>query len=100
MYRDEWVRIENENLKADIERKIDFQEYEKHYKEHFESQDIAQLDKLAEDASVAQDGQEPLTEELRQLAMKKGRFRHLTQTFYDPEGFLAHQKQLDRERAR
>ena len=32
--------------------------------------------------------------------MKKAKFRHLTCTFYDPEGYLAHQKQLDRERAR
>jgi len=32
--------------------------------------------------------------------MKKSRFRHLTQTFYDPEGFLAHQKQVNRERER
>lgn len=32
--------------------------------------------------------------------MKKARFTHLTKTFYDPEGFLLHQKQLERERAR
>jgi len=100
MYRDEWIRIENENLKSDIERKAEFQEFEKAYKETFEPQDVAQLDKLAEDAGVAQDGAEPMSEERRQVEMKKARFRHLTSTFYDPEGFLAHQKQLDRERAR
>lgn len=32
--------------------------------------------------------------------MKKARFSHLTKTFYDPEGFILHQKQMDRERAR
>ena len=62
-YRDEWERIENENLKFDIEKKIEFQEFEKQYKETFEAQDIAQLDKLAEDATVAGEGQEPMTEE-------------------------------------
>ena len=53
MYRDEWIRIENENLKSDIEKKAEFQDFEKHYKETFEPQDVAQLDKLAEDAGVA-----------------------------------------------
>ena len=55
LYRDEWVKIENANLKQDISRKIEYQEYEKHYKETQEAQDIAQLDKLAEEAGVARD---------------------------------------------
>ena len=55
---------------------------------------------MAEDAGVAQDGQEPLTEEQRNIAMKKARFNALTRTFYDPEGFLQHQKQVNRERER
>ena len=55
-YRDEWERIENENLKFDIEKKIEFQEFEKQYKEQYEALDIAQLDKLAEDATVPADG--------------------------------------------
>ena len=62
-YRDEWERIENENLKFDIEKKIEFQEFEKIYKEQYEQLDLAQLDKLAEDATVPADGAEPLTEE-------------------------------------
>ena len=33
-------------------------------------------------------------------AVKKARFVNLTKTFYDPEGFLLHQKQLERDRAR
>lgn len=53
MYRDEWVRIEKENLKADIERKIDFLEYEKAYKERFEAEDNTQLEKLSEEAGIA-----------------------------------------------
>ena len=55
LYRDEWVKIENANLKQDISRKIEYQEYEKHYKETQEAQDIAQLDKLGEEAGVARD---------------------------------------------
>lgn len=50
MYRDEWVKIENENLKKDIEKKIEQGDFEKAYKETNEALDIAQLDKLAEDA--------------------------------------------------
>lgn len=63
MYREEWERIENENLKFDINKKIELQDYEKQYKEKYEAEDIAQLDKLAEDASVPADGQDPLTDD-------------------------------------
>lgn len=52
MYRDEWERIENENLRADIEKKIELGDFEKQYKENYEAQDLAQLDKLAEDATA------------------------------------------------
>lgn len=41
-----------------------------------------------------------MTEDQKAVAMKKARFAHLTKTFYDPEGSLLHQKQMDRERAR
>ncbi len=70
------------------------------YKEQLEAQDLAQLDKLAEEASVPGESQDPFTEDQKNQAMKKARFVHLTKTFYDPEGFLLHQKQLDRDRAR
>ena len=55
---------------------------------------------MAEDASVPADGQEPLSDDQRATAIKKARFTHITKTFYDPEGFLLHQKQMERERAR
>ena len=32
--------------------------------------------------------------------MKKSRFAAISKTFYDPEGFILHQKQMERERAR
>ena len=63
MYRDEWEKIENQNLKLDIEKKLEFQEYEKQYKEALEAQDLAQLDKLAEEATAPGDGQDPLTDD-------------------------------------
>jgi hypothetical protein len=32
--------------------------------------------------------------------MKKSRFAAISKTFFDPEGFILHQKQMERERAR
>lgn len=49
MYRDEWERIENENLKSDIERKMSNMDAEKMYKETNEALDIAEAERRAEE---------------------------------------------------
>ena len=50
LYRDEWERIETENLRKDIDRKLDNMEAERIYKESHEPMDIAEADKRAEEA--------------------------------------------------
>ena len=45
------------------------------------------------------DGQEALGEDEKAAAMKKARFTAITKTFFDPEGFILHTKQMERERA-
>jgi len=37
-------------LKFDLEKKVEFQDFEKAYKETYEAKDIETLDKLAEEA--------------------------------------------------
>ena len=50
-YRDEWQRIEKENLRRDIDRKMDNTEAERLYKETNEALDIAEAEKRAEEAT-------------------------------------------------
>lgn len=39
-----------------------------------------------------------MNDDLKQATMKKTRFAALTKTFYDPEGTVTHQRQLDRDK--
>ena len=50
MYRDEWERIEKENLTRDIDRKLDNMEAERNYRENHEPLDTAEAEKKAEEA--------------------------------------------------
>ena len=85
-YRDEWERIETENLKRDIERKLDNMEAERIYKETNEALDIAEAERRAEEATAQQEGQEPMDEFQKAQAVKKAKWDFLTKMFYDPDG--------------
>lgn len=37
MFRDRWEALEKENLESDVLKKLERQEYDKVYKEHYES---------------------------------------------------------------
>ena len=50
LYRDEWIRIEKENLQKDIDRKLDNMEAERIYKEIHDPMDTAEAEKRAEEA--------------------------------------------------
>jgi len=39
MFRDRWEALEKENMENDVLKKLDRQEYDKVYKEHYEAQD-------------------------------------------------------------
>lgn len=99
-YRDRWEQCERDNLKADIEAKIQRMEGLKFYKEHNEAQDLAEIEIKAEQAIQQKEGAEPLTEEQKVSLLKKARLHHLSKTFYDPEGIIVHQRQLDRDKLR
>ena len=86
MYRDEWERIENENLKSDIERKMSNMDAEKMYKETNEALDIAEAERRAEEQTAQAEGQEPMDEFQKAQAVKKAKWDYLTKMFYDPEG--------------
>ena len=90
MYRDEWERIENENLRSDIERKMQNMDAEKMYKETNEALDIAEAERRAEEQTAQAEGQEPMDEFQKAQAIKKAKWDYLTKMFYDPEGAVMH----------
>lgn len=55
-YRDEWQRIEDENLRRDIDRKIENMSAEQIYRETNEALDTAEAEKRAEEATAHQEG--------------------------------------------
>ena len=73
-YRDEWERIEKENLTKDIQRKMDNMEAERVYKEVNEGLDQAEAEKRAEEATQIAEGQEPLDEFQKAQAVKKAKW--------------------------
>ena len=87
-YRNEWERIETENLHRDIARKLDNMEAERLYKETNEALDIAEMERRAEESTAHQEGQEPMDEVQKAFALKKAKWDFLTRQFYDPEGAL------------
>ena len=51
-FRDEWERIEDDNLRRDINRRLDSMPFEQTYKETHEALDIAEAEKRAEEATA------------------------------------------------
>ena len=98
-YSSEWERIEKENLRADIDRKMDNMEAEKLYRENNEALDIAEAEKRAEEMVTQQEGQEPMDEAAKAQALKKFKWELFTKMFYDPEGAANHARD-NRERGR
>jgi len=99
-FRNEWERIEDENLRRDIDRKLENMQGEHTYRETNEALDIAEAEKRADEATAHQEGQEPMDEFQKSQAIKKAKWDFLTKMFYDPEGAVQHQKNMDRERVR
>lgn len=97
-YRDRWEASERANLKVDIQRKVAQMEEDRQYKESYETIDVNDLDRIAEEATQVKEGQDPPTDEVKATNQKKAKFAALTKTFYDPEGCIQHQRQLDRDK--
>lgn len=99
-YRDRWEQCERNNLKADIDSKISKMELTKNYKEMHEAQDLAELELRADQAIQQKEGAEPLSEDQKGSLLKRARLTQYSKTFYDPEGIIVHQRQLDRDKLR
>lgn len=97
-YRDRWEQAERENLKADIARKVAAMDDDRQYKESYDTLDQQTLTNIEEEATKVPEGQEPMTEEAKANASKKARFNAMTKSFYDPEGAVAHQRELERDK--
>ena len=71
LYRDEWERIEEKNLRKDIDRKLDNMDAERIYKDTHEAMDNNEADKRAEEAIALQEGGESMEEFDRSQALRK-----------------------------
>lgn len=93
MYRDRWEESEREDLKRDIDARIVRMEADKIYVAEHAALDQAELESRAELYCQG----EALTEEQKATKLKRGRLDALGKCFYDPEGLILHQRQLDRD---
>lgn len=87
-FRDRWEQLEVENLKHDVQAKIERTEQDKVYKESHDPIDQQELEKKIEEAvssSAPQEGDEPLTDEDKNMIGLKARFAQITRTFYAPD---------------
>lgn len=98
-FRDIWEKNEKESLRFDIEKRLEQIEIDKHYKEHFESLDNAEMEIRSEQAASPKD-EDHGGEEQRQQMLKRARYGILQRTFFAPEEAALQQKQIERERLR
>jgi len=74
-------------LESDVLKKLERQEYDKVYKEHYEAQDQGELDKIVEDAianHMPAEGEENVSEGEKGMVGHKSRFLRVLSTFYAP----------------
>lgn len=87
-FRDRWEALEVENLRQDVQAKMERAENDKIYKEQHEPQDLQELEKKIDEAvasSAPSEGDEPLTDEDKHMIALKARFVQLTRTFNAPD---------------
>ena len=101
-YQDSWEAREKKNLEHDVVAKINSMEYDRLYKEHFEAQDAAELDKQIEEAIIrannakAAEGEDELTDAEKDTLTKEQRFRAITQGFYAPDQAAEYRARQDK----
>lgn len=89
-FRDSWERIEQENLKKDVLQKTGQLDYDRNYKDYFEQQDQAELEKRIQDAILTAtndknaEGDE-ITEEEKDEIRRMEKWKITNLTFYGPE---------------
>jgi hypothetical protein len=64
-YMGHWKDTEKENLEQDILKRLDSIPRDKEYKDHFESQDLQELERKVEQSLMPKEGEEPLDEDIR-----------------------------------
>ena len=98
-YRDRWDLLEKENLERDVQSFIERHEKDKIYLEHHSAQDVQEIDRRVDEAissSTPADGEEPHTDEERNMIGLKARFVQLTRTFHAPDLAAQHRAKVER----
>lgn len=104
-FKECWEKSERKNLRADIQWKLDANDWDKDYKEFFAEQDEMELSKLIEDAIQEEqnrknaNGDDEMNEQEREVITKSSRFNILTKSFYAPEAVLEYKAKLEAKAA-
>lgn len=97
-YRDQWEKVEIENLKADITAKIERSEGDLLYREKHMPEDDKELAKVVEEAvqtaAAAQDDGD--VAEDKEMTALKAKFVTVTRTFHAPDLAVQHKAKLER----
>lgn len=86
-----WEEVERKNLEKDVKWKMDANEYDTLYIEHFKAQDETEMGKTIEEAIVnAQNektaqGEDDLNETEKDQITKEAKFKSAIRSFYAPE---------------
>lgn len=90
-YRDIWEEREKENLKKDVLFKINNSDFDKLYKDHYESQDQQEIEKIIEESVIAENaskndqGEDEMNDEEKNTLARQVRFKELTKGFWAPD---------------
>lgn len=101
-YQDAWEETERVNLDADVRYKVEMAEFDKYYREHYETQDNAEIESLVDQATqdaatekMAQ-GEDEMDDDERELVSKKTRYEAYKRMFWAPEALVEYQAKLER----
>lgn len=90
-FKNVWEKVERTNLEKDVKWKIDANEYDHLYIEHFKAQDEAEIEKAVEEAitnaqnAKTAEGEEDLNEQEKEQITKEAKFNCAKKAFYAPE---------------
>lgn len=90
-FKNVWEDVERKNLEQDVKWKIDANEYDQLYIEHFKAQDEAEIEKNIEDSitnaqnAKTAEGEEDLNDQEKEQITKEAKFNQAKKSFYAPE---------------
>lgn len=91
MFQETWEKVEKINLEKDVQFKLNSSDFDRFYKENFEAQDEAEIQKIIEETHVAENankndqGEDELTEAEKESLARIVKFKEITKGFWAPD---------------